>query len=299
MKIFGMYLGRADKIEKAIRDRMNIDIQSTIDRIVGNEVADLRGELERLRAEKTRLEGQLELQTGEKEKYSEKYKLTKALVGELNGKVEFAQERVVAEAFNFSRKYAERDPKLILDIVSKMADERKLLPYLRSFFNSHYGIDQTLMHPSDPPGLQLIRTITASVKKVDLERIRAYSTFIEGELKRAEDSATHKKLFDYFISEASRGKFDKALELYRKKRVHHDYVLNLTETERDLIRLRDQRYRGSWADMLKIAEGSERDTKLIRMKDDPAFSVNFIKKLAEYEVANNVKLSYPVPEKDF
>ncbi len=284
---FGLYVGRIRTLETRLRRNLQQEFRSSLDQLVGKELNELRENLRQKEAEVRRLTISVS--------QLDKYKEAKDVIANLRIELENSMELVRDDVVNASRPYLRIAPERVVETVGLMAKAKKKVLYFAAFFKTFYSIDDILASSKQwevPPGLQLLEGISSGCKgKLNLETARAFSLYVEKELR---DVAQPDKLSAYnvLVSTARQGKFDQAVALYDKDAVHQDYVRNLTETERELIRIKTESFGGSWSAMLETAEQPGRSTRILSKKVDIKLTAPLIRKLMDYESQHSVVLTY-------
>ncbi len=294
MELFGFYIGNKDKLVKQVKDRLENELSQTLEQLVGKEKHDLKNQLATREAELTSLEKELSDTKYDFARNKERFDTLKGSIEILKNQGDKLKERVAVELIEATENYLKTNTELVLRALQPMRDQKNM-PYVRAFFKKLYDIDELVSAAKGDKqhyGLKLLAAIeTGCSGKIDVAKARALSWYAENELKNV-GKEHRESAFDFLVETAANGKFDKALSEYNKSAVHRDYVLNLTTTEREIIRIRNSAFRGSWEAMLKTAQAPGRDTRTITLQDDPVQTAPLIRKLMDYEQQNKVILEY-------
>lgn len=297
MEIFGFTFGRTKNVEATYRARFAQEfderLSSTLDQLVHNQMAELKTKLSEREGQVKKLETDLSMERELIDVTRQKYESLKLSLQDMNAELEREREVVSRALIDIVAPFISKQYDLIIQVLNRLAGEYNV-PYTKAFFKTLSDIDEC-MGGSHAYGLELISPIVQS-NVGSVEDIRAVAVHAGYLLKRVNEKARG-AVYDNLVEVASRGDFNEAQRHYRAERVHKDFVLNLSKTERELIRMKCKLYNNSWESMLKTAEGSRGDTRTISTNSDPTFTAKYIKKLMSYESKFNVSLE--CDEKDF
>ncbi|MEM3154978.1 MAG: hypothetical protein QW165_05465 [Candidatus Woesearchaeota archaeon] len=293
MELWGFHIGRKKKLADKIREKLEKDISETLEKLVGSEIKRLRETADLTAKQRDEAQAALASRNIDLETLKSRFEALRNITEAQKYQIETESERLRVELFDYIEEYLRANPSKVLLVVRAMRD-RNLL-YAKEFFRTCIGIDRTISDvPSAevPYGLQMLEAYEEGCRSnYQIDIARAVTWYTHSELKGIQKD--HRlSAFEHIIDTTKRGDFKKATEEYTRQQIHRDYVLTLTKTERDLIRIRDERFAGSWTSMLKTAEQTGKNTREITLQEETSLTAPLIRKLMDYEQKNNVVLEY-------
>jgi len=281
------------KTRDDVEEEFNKSLTQRLEELVHDKVSELKtSNDEHIKANKD-----LESQLKRSQKQNARYTDVVDAAAKLKEDYELASQAINSELVPVIAQYWIKDSVIVTQVVSAMDKSKKSMLYLKEFFQTLYDVDKMVSKEGEVNlGLRLLDGIVKGCgDNFDIDVARAYSLYVFSELGKKPEGVRSGS-FNVYYGQARAGKFGNGQKWYQQEQVHHDYVLNLTETERELISFRDEAYEGSWTAMLSVLKRSDdTKTRVLSLREDPELTIPLIKKLREYEQEHDVVLKHEKP----